>query len=244
MIAALDARDRTGGEATDPDEAIRSGPGAQSGSGVDARRAELTADDPPRVSGRAHPRGLGRSDRGPGESAGSRFVLADLTSSIFAPASGDYPAHRCDTLGIRIPYTGESQELREAPLPMARVPRPPRRVSSPPGPGRVHPCTSSFIAGHRRGAMMPPGPDAPLSGTLIRPPSPSRWMGRTSLDEPSLGPRIVAMGAARAVWLGATPGRILDLRMARLSSASWRAYGRSAGRIGRSPRPPQSRRPG
>jgi hypothetical protein len=48
------------------------------------------------------------------------------------------PSPRWDTLGIRAPQTEKPQKPREAPLPMARIPRLPRRVSGPPGPRRIH----------------------------------------------------------------------------------------------------------
>ena len=121
-----------GSKVIDPADGIRSGPGAHSGSGVDARRAELTEDDTPRVSGRGAPGAPGRSDRESRESAGSRSVRADFARSILAMANGDDRARRWDPLGIRSPQIEKSQESGEAPLSMACVPRLPRPMDGPP----------------------------------------------------------------------------------------------------------------
>ncbi len=57
------------------------------------------------------------------------------------------PSPRWDTLGIRAPQTEKPQKPREAPLPMARIPRLPRRVSGPPGPRRIHRSARSCPVG-------------------------------------------------------------------------------------------------
>jgi hypothetical protein len=156
MIAALDARGRTGrrrsvlpmqSDVTCGLERIRSGcsPGR-----TRCWRRHIQGLGARTLSGAP-----GLSDLEPGKSSLRALRPGRFRELKSGNGDQEIPARRWNSLAISAFQTEKTQESREAPLPLARVPRLPRRISRPTGPRRIHCRASLVFCGNR-----PPGDGA------------------------------------------------------------------------------------